>query len=426
MSDYAGSYKFKNVSISKNTDSTDITGLISEVNIFAYIEQPSATIMVSIKDSINFLNDYPIKGGQELEIEVDFDNEKRIWKVVIASIEDISSSLNTKVYNLRCVSHSLFKSHYTTISQSFQGKLSDIAKSIFEQYKNPTEKIRIWDESSNSGSYVIPGWSPTQTIMWLASKSRAKNTDTRFKFFQDSFLNYNFLPLETLTEKYLEEDIQTFYYHVMKTDNVDRKKNEMNEILSYSLNESNNVLDSFSNGFLTGELFEYNTTSKNFESIKHDYFNDFKNFKNETGNKKPLWEKKDFSNTYADEKFNNGLEIDQVTRFRDDDLSDKSEILDKSNLLRSYFNMSNNMVTVDIKGNNATDIGQIINLEFPKTKPLVKGDLKDEFVSGRYLVVGKRQQFSVNDTISHLDCIRDSNTITSAYHGSNDLGGEDV
>ena len=426
MSDYAGSYNFKRVSITKNNNTSDITDLVTEVNVFAYIEQPSTTVIISIKDSTNFLNDFPIKGGQEIEIEVEFDNEQRIWNLVVASVENTNNSLNATVYNLRCVSHLLFKSHYTTISQSFKGKVSDIAESIFNQYKNDKESIRIWDESINSSSYVIPGWSPVQTLIWLASKSRAKNTNTRFKFFQDSFLNYNFLPVEILNEKYLEDDIQNFYYHIDKTNNIERKMREVQEITSYKINDSNDILGSFANGFISGELFEYNTTSKNSNTINHNYFNDFETFKDETANKKPLWKLTDLSGSFAQEIFGNGLEIEQVSRFRDDDLSDVSEILDKSNIVNSYFNLSNNLITIDIKGNNVTDIGQIVNLFFPKTKPLDPGNLKDEMLSGRYLVVGKRQQFSKNDNVIQLECIRDSNIITSMYSGNDELGGEEV
>tara|TARA_R110000772_G_scaffold2863_12_gene10505 strand:- start:11823 stop:13103 length:1281 start_codon:yes stop_codon:yes gene_type:complete len=426
MSDYAGSYNFKRVSITKNNNTSDITDLVTEVNVFAYIEQPSTTVIISIKDSTNFLNDFPIKGGQEIEIEVEFDNEQRIWNLVVASVENTNNSLNATVYNLRCVSHLLFKSHYTTISQSFEGKVSDIAESIFNQYKNDKESIRIWDESINSSSYVIPGWSPVQTLIWLASKSRAKNTNTRFKFFQDSFLNYNFLPVEILNEKYLEDDIQNFYYHIDKTNNIERKMREVQEITSYKINDSNDILGSFANGFISGELFEYNTTSKNSNTINHNYFNDFETFKDETANKKPLWKLTDLSGSFAQEIFGNGLEIEQVSRFRDDDLSDVSEILDKSNVVNSYFNLSNNLITIDIKGNNVTDIGQIVNLFFPKTKPLDPGNLKDEMLSGRYLVVGKRQQFSKNDNVIQLECIRDSNIITSVYSGNDELGGEEV
>jgi hypothetical protein len=427
MSDYAGSYKFKKVSIARNKNNSDISGIISEINVFAYINQPSVTVIVTCRDSQNFLNDFPIKGGQEIEIEVEFSNEVRTWNLVIASVEDIKSNLNTTLYNLRCVSHLLFKSHHSTISQSFKGKVSDIAESIFNDYKNKKENIRVWEESINSSTYIIPGWSPIQTLLWLSSKSRAKNTDTRFKFFQDSFLNYNFLPLESLNEKYLDEDIQTFHYHISKTNNILRKKREMNEIISYSLNDSNNILDSFSNGFVTGELFEFNTTSKNSNTISHNYLNDFNLFKQETTNKKPLWSETDFSNDIATNQIGNGLEIEQISRFRDDDLEDKSEVLDKSSILKSYFNLSNNMVTITVRGNNVTDIGQIINLEFPKIKPLEQGNLKDELISGRYLIVGKRQQFSKNDSISDLDCIRDSNNINSFYSGNNDeLGGEEV
>ena len=140
MSNYAGSYKFKKASIISNKNKSDISDLISEINVFAYIEQPSATIMVSIKDSVNFLNDYPVKGGQEIEIDVEFGDEIRTWSVVIASIENINSDLKVVVYNLRCVSKLLFKSHFTNISQSFSGKLSDISKTIIDNYKHENEK----------------------------------------------------------------------------------------------------------------------------------------------------------------------------------------------------------------------------------------------------------------------------------------------
>lgn len=426
MSEYAGSYKLKSVNIFSNKNKSDIIGMISEINIFSYIEQPSTTVMITMNDSTNFLNDYPIKGGQEIEIEIEFGSENRKWKVTIAAIENINSDLKTTVYNLRCVSRLLFRSHYTNVSKSYSGKVSDIAKSIFNEYKSDEEKIRIWEDSSNSSSYVIPGWSPVQTIMWLAQKSRAKNTDTRFKFFQDSFLTFNFLPLESLNELYKDNEIQTFYHNVIKTQGVERTKREMMEILEYSLNDTNNILEGFNNGFISGQLFEYNTTSKRSNNITYNYYNDFENYKEETTNKRPLWRKNDLSNTFIDDSIGSGLQIEQISRFRDDKLIDTSEALDRSRLINSFFNLSNNMITIQIKGNNVTDIGQIIKLEFPKIKPAIKGDMVDKHISGRYLVVGKRQQFGPRDNIISLDVIRDSTMLDSSYSGNELMGGEDV
>ena len=430
MSDYAGSYKLKKVSIIKNKSKSDISDLVREINIWSYVNQPSTTVMITMKDAVNFLNDLPIKGGQEIEIEVGFDNEIRIWKVVVVSVEDINGVTNQIVYNLRCVSHLLFKSHFTTISQSFSGKVSDIAKSIFEQFKHEDEKIREWEESVNSSVYIIPGWSPAQTLLWLASKSKAKDTNTNFKFFQDSFLNFNFLSLESLNKKYLDKNIQSFHYGIFKTDNLNRKRSEVNEIIKYSFNNSSNILESFESGFLTGRITKFNMTSKNLNEVNFNYFNEFKNFKESTSNKRALWNKEDLSSTYLNEKFGNGLELDHISRFRDGNLTEENEIYDQSSILKSYFNQSNNMVTVDIKGNNVTDIGQIINLNFPKVKPMDTGNLKDLLVSGRYLVIGKRHQFNRNDNLITLDCIRDSNNIDSNYSGNkidnSELGGEDV
>lgn len=211
MSDYVGAYRLKKVDIQgQDGKNADITKLVLEINVNAYVTQPTYTIVVTVRDNRNLINKLPLRGGQNINIEIEYGNEIKTWNAVIGSINDIENNDHEQSYSLKCYSPLLIKSNFLTISKHFEGSLSTIAKDIFNQHKDSTEKIGLWDDSLNSESVIIPDWSPINSILWLASRAKSKISDTRFFFFQDSFGKYNFTPLERLNS--VTDEPQKFVY----------------------------------------------------------------------------------------------------------------------------------------------------------------------------------------------------------------------
>ncbi len=164
-----GSYKLKKVEIiGQDQKTADIKGLVLEINVNAYVTQPTYTLVVTIRDNRNLLNKFPIRGGQKLNIEIEYGDEIKTWNTVIGSVNEIENTDHEQSYSLKCYTPLLIKSNFVTISKHFQGSLSTIAKAIFDQHKDSTEQSEIWDDSLNSESVIIPEWSPINSLLWLS------------------------------------------------------------------------------------------------------------------------------------------------------------------------------------------------------------------------------------------------------------------
>ena len=95
MSDYVGAYRLKKVDIKgQDGKEADITKLVLEINVNAYVTQPTYTIVVTVRDNRNLINKLPLRGGQNINIEIEYGNEIKTWNAVIGSINDIENAVN--------------------------------------------------------------------------------------------------------------------------------------------------------------------------------------------------------------------------------------------------------------------------------------------------------------------------------------------
>jgi hypothetical protein len=395
MSDYVGAYRLKKVDIKgQDGKEADITKLVLEINVNAYVTQPTYTIVVTVRDNRNLINKLPLRGGQNINIEIEYGNEIKTWNAVIGSINDIENNDHEQSYSLKCYSPLLIKSNFFTISKHFEGSLSNIAKDIFNQHKDSTEKIGLWDDSLNSESVIIPDWSPINSILWLASRAKSKISDTRFFFFQDSFGKYNFTPLERLNS--VTDEPQKFVYGSEKFHPTEKTKSDMITINKYEANQSYDILETAKNGYLAGSLFDYNTTSKSFQTIEHK----FKFNKEKSDNEKSLW------GEYTPPGI--GKRMDSISRFSDDEAKRLDKLSDVSRITKTNYRKSNNILDITIPGNPITDIGQLIEIKIPQASPREGQDITDYALSGKYVTMSKRQVFTSKTSFTVLQCIRES------------------
>ena len=114
-----------------------------------------------------------------------------------------------------------------------------------------------------------------------------------------------------------------FVFNQNKIGVNNKSDKDMNSIESYTVNASYNLLDTAENGYLSGEIFQYNMTSKSTNTIEHKLEHNKKDVDNEL----PLWG--------GFKPSGMGRKIDKINALNDDLGESINKTLDVSSILQT-------------------------------------------------------------------------------------------
>lgn len=401
---YAGRYKLEYVTLKNLTKEIDITELISEVNIYSSIVDPSNVARIVVSDARNVLSNFPLKGGDYIEFKIGWTDVSHIYRFTVTSVEDIANLESQRDYIITAITDFAFRSNYEKISRHYLGTTSEIAFSVFEQHAG--ESYGIWSDSVGHQNIVVPNWSPLQTISWLAGRSRAVNDAVRFRFFQDSKQVFHFMPIENALDLY--KDNPPLRYSLFKNVNRDARNgeelpNSAADMLSIDRLEYNNAFDltqDLQSGVIAGRRLNTNYTYKTLDVLNYNYFDQF--------------ERRNYLNpqpTYFDGDFFPGkLDYDVSASRMADMIPGVNHTTDVSSIKRSTIEGATQGISIEVKGNQTVDIGQILEIEIPSPEPHSQNqrDKRDLNWSGKYYVVGKRDVFDRERHRIVMDLVKES------------------
>jgi len=385
---FTGSYELKSAQIIRGGESIEINALVSEMNIFSSIIDRTILGEFLVVDGRNLISGFPVQGGDLVKIKIDIQDKIRDYTMRISKIKSLSDTQTSRMYILETISELAYQGLHQKLSQSFIGPLSDIALQIFEKYTD--EKYAVWEGSKGAQTIIIPNWSPTKAIGWLASKAVSTQDDIRFRFFQDSKGKYNFMPIEKAIEFYKDNPPFTFKYRA-NSGISDRPNTEADAfaISDLKFGHSYDMARSLREGYISGKKFDVNLTDKTQNVLEYNYHKEFD--KSKYLNPYPQYYKQDFGD--------GRIYFCASTQYPED----------LSSLKRSSVTNYNQLVQITIKGNPEVDIGQIVKLELPNPDPGAsnKGQL-DNMWSGKYYVTAKRDFYNGDEVKMVMDCSKES------------------
>ena len=235
---------------------------VTELNIYEDIFQCQIMGDITIKDTAEIIEFFPIVGEEILSIQfrvcgreegdnIDF-GDMRVYKIGdrASSGKDLGK---VQTYKLYFFSPEFITSLNTKVSRSFNTKTaSDIARIIIDDYFNTDKTLEI-EETVGTLKTVFPNWSPFKIVSWLAS-ARAINKDKHsdFLFFECSDTSngpkYSFSSLNTLMK---QEPIfeMTFAPQNMNTASGDNDvSTEHKNLKEFSFDNHGSVLDNTMKG----------------------------------------------------------------------------------------------------------------------------------------------------------------------------------
>ena len=130
---FPGKWELKSCNISRGGVGLQITQIVSEINIYASIIDPTIVAELLIIDGRNLLSGLPIQGGDTVKMQIEITGEQREYTLRVAQVKNISDLETQRMYIIQCVSNLFFESFHQKLSQSFEGPLNDIAFKIYEK-----------------------------------------------------------------------------------------------------------------------------------------------------------------------------------------------------------------------------------------------------------------------------------------------------
>ena len=382
---HPGKINVDSVIIKSTTKAADITDLFVEFAIDSSIIDPTAVGDLLLTDSTNLLAKFPIEPGNQIEVKISYQDVQKTFFMYIYNLDRMSTDDKQRFYVVKMVSKLAYQSYFKSVEGALSGTTSEIAKGIF--YENTDEKINVWEQSSGKQKLVIPRWDPIYTIKWLAGRSVWPSDNVRFRFFQDSNLQYNFMPIEAANVKH-KEPIFSYNYNMDTTTigptQIPNSMAVMQSVTNVKYEPSHNLRNMVKTGAFGGVRYAPNIVQKSYEPIAVNYHENFS--KERYLNSHPLIKKSEYIDA--------GFPMDQYdvnTSFLHNDIQGLNKISDTSNIRKSNIDNLQNL-TIRVVGNQVIDIGQVIlfNMSSPEPKSQTTEEVRDMRFSGKYYVTSKR------------------------------------
>lgn len=400
---HPGKISVDSVNIINTTKTADITDLFVEFALSTSIIDPTAIGELLITDSVNLISKFPIEPGNQIEIKISYSDMQKTFTMYVYKIDRISTDEKQRFYVLNLISKFAYDSYFKDVEGSVFGSTSEIAKGIF--LENSDEKINVWEESSGKQKLVIPRWDPLYTVKWLAGRSVWPNDNVRFRFFQNSNLEYNFMPIEAANSVY-KQPIFNYNYNMNTTttgpSQIPNSEAVMQAVKRMDYEPSHNIRNFVESGAMGGVRYAPNIVQKSYEPIAINYHENFS--KERYLNNHPLIKRSEYVD--AGNPLN---QYDVNTSLQHNDLKGLNKVSDSSNIRKTNIdNMQNIQITV--VGNQVVDIGQVVtfNMSSPEPKSKSQTDVREMRFSGKYYVTSKKDIFKLDTHEMALGLSKDS------------------
>ncbi len=418
----------------------DLSQICNEINIYEDIYQSQIMGDITISDTRELIQFFPIVGDETIEIRfrvptrekefaIDF-NEMRIYKIDDRS-SDGSQIGKVQSFKLYFISQELIHNLNTAISRSYNTKtVKQIVDSVYNEYVITDKPIEI-EDTLGTLKIVLPNWNPIKTINWLATnKAINKDNDADFVFYEASNKSqgpkFYFKSLKTLIKQAPTFKL-TFEMQNLEKDDI--KISGGVDIATYSKNiedfqfkKHGNVLNNTNSGQYKQHWIYHDPLRKKFVISKPVHDEDF--LKPDEASKKfytkvakdeakpmqmprmpagvnyfpqKIYPKKSLDNDMAkgSESMPRRKDVPYIKkRESQDELSNVSMITDcawrRSFKIQQMNNFSLSMN--DIPGTDEIQLGKVIEFYKPhishNTELINKksGRFDDRFISGNYLV----------------------------------------
>lgn len=400
--------------ISANGLGQEITNQVVNLEIYEDIFSPFITGVIVLKESIDYLNLFPMIGEEYVNIKIhtpSFTKKDMIIddQFVIYKVSDrIQANDRNQMYALHFISREALVDMNKNVSRSYQGKISDIVEDIItDKFSGleSTKKTNI-EETPNSTKYVSNYWSPIKNINYLAD--RAKNIDgsANFVFFENR-LGLNFGSLATLYSQPAprQEFVYDAYFRDFTASGAKRDVNkEYQRIIEIEIPVVFDYMDRVNSGMYASKKIGYDLVTKKYKVKTYDMLDDFDEHKHL--NKHPANSNRIVK--YPNQKImHSQLHYANFNNYTD--VTNSSSVQQRLSLMKQA---ESTKIQITVPGRTDYTVGDKVKLTLNKFNPIKTSDTDDDIIdnlfSGNYIISTINHMIDREKHECYMELIKDS------------------
>ena len=424
-------YKLDHIFITNyKGDRQDIKFLAVKMEISESLYSQSLTLKLTLKDSTNFIEEFPLIGQEKIEVIINYkkrngDPKNLKLKFFITEYPTYGTSEKqtyVQVITLVGISEQSYISNQKKISRSYvNNTANEIERILTEDLNLPKRKFKHSADSISSSKGIISNQRPMDVIEWFRRQTYSEDSFSPFFFFQTLNGKYRLFSLSYLVgedNKLFDKYFDSRDFTVEANTDEDFRQREQ-RILKVTSNLKLNKSIQSRRGAFASQNNYLDYSNKTYTKYEYDYSSDF-------SDKPSLEGKKILSDKFliGDDK------LTDFTRAHCEYISVNSKSFEGNNnynnmskVSRHFINAYNalfNTFTHDIRlnGNFKLNAGRKIQLEFPKAIDPVSykelggkdsgDDHRNKFLSGKYLITSAIHEFEDDEYYVNLRVKRDS------------------
>lgn len=383
-----GYYELRSVYM-KNYDGSkevELTRIVFNFRLIEGISEGVIRAQISIVDSGNLLDAFPIRGEEFISITLsDFYDTEKTYDFHIYSVSPVKvdQSSTKQEYTLFLYSKDFVKTEATEIRRSYEDSFSRIANNIYEEFFSGDKPFDVQD-TDGSNLIVIPAMTPYETLMMLAKKSYAQNTPSSiFKFFETRD-DYKFITTEELITRVDRSSLPREKIYTYEDPKLSESQPDiaMQNMISYTTMTRFHLLNEMRQGGMINGLTRLDLSRKTIEEIVYKHYENLDQYASTDGERR-RYHSEGFQRDFFDEE----NILSRYIVFDDDTkpISYYDEILPKRISNDYYLNSIN--INIEVYGSFKLNVCDLIKIEMPN--PVVDttgGPEEHDSISGYYLV----------------------------------------
>jgi hypothetical protein len=421
---YAGDINVAKVEItSLITDKKfNVSNQLITIQIFEDMFSPFISGSLIFKESLDFASNFPFVGEEVIDLKLftpTLDKSKpksgviegRFYIYKMADREQIAERNN--VYQLHFISIDAITDINTKISKGYDGKISDIAQTLFKgEDELSSDKEVLIEETSNKLKYVSNFWSPVRNLNYIVQNAQNQNKSPTYVFFESRF-GYNFVSLDTLNaQQPLQYFINNNSQDSISPDGGSKRnfENDYRRITELNIPISHDYMDRVIHGAYGSTMLFMDLAKKEYYNLKHSFLKDWGKEGSETRlNKYPVTSNKVYT-TYRASMYNDVIENTLFT-----DYEEVSNVRSRQKRISRLKQAEAYKINIVVCGRTDYTVGQKVNVKSFKNEP-IKGsdndeDILDNIISGNYLIATINHVIDREKHECHMQLIKDSLTI---------------
>lgn len=398
----------------------DITDLVIEISYYESLDQPAASMTLSIVDGIGLRSSLPIIGGESISFS--FSDSELNSRRISGTMQIYKLTSKTRInpgsdgYEIFAASPEMLRDQYTIISNSQESlNVGNMAKKIFDDNIAPISEKRLVTLEPTEGSFdsIFPRVSPFTALNYLSDEAKSEDLrSTSNYFFFENSKGYHFASFQYLMRQPIKK---SFYYLESKIPGD--KGFERKRIVSMQEDVGFDILEGVSSGQFGTQVLSIDPVAKRFRSSSYLYNRDFSKYDHSSTNPKLSPQTSEtFGSSISREKFIVSNSYRGTIPFVTDRDGDSQNVFRRRQEFlaaetASKAELMSNVTKILVHGDSNLNVGDTIEIKLPQSgESSLRRRQTDGFSGGKYLIVALAHRVGPRGLRygTALECVKDS------------------